>query len=215
MVKVPEGYRSKHVNDQRTAGGGRSRGGSDLLGGMLGGNAAGGSLLGTIGKMALPLILSKVMRGGSGRSGGGLGGLLGSMLGGGNDNEPPKLTDEERNEADDQAGCLEQREDLCRVVPVCILNRDFDKIVKRLGDIDEHEAAFLRAEFEAPLDIAAFCATVPEELDEEVYAFSLMGMKLDTQREAQFLGAMAQGLNMDPRVCNEIHEKLGVPEIFS
>ncbi|MDW3179647.1 MAG: DUF533 domain-containing protein [Acidimicrobiia bacterium] len=215
MVKVPEGYRSKHVNDQRTAGGGRSRGGSDLLGGMLGGNAAGGSLLGTIGKMALPLILSKVMRGGSGRSGGGLGGLLGSMLGGGNDNEPPKLTDEERNEADDQATLLLRAMINGAKADGQVDKDELDKIVKRLGDIDEHEAAFLRAEFEAPLDIAAFCATVPEELDEEVYAFSLMGMKLDTQREAQFLGAMAQGLNMDPRVCNEIHEKLGVPEIFS
>lgn len=215
MVKVPEGYRSKHVNDQRTAGGSRSRGGSDLLGGMLGGNAAGGSLLGTIGKMALPLILSKVMRGGSGRSGGGLGGLLGSMLGGGKDNEPPKLTDEERNEADDQATLLLRAMINGAKADGQVDKDELDKIVKRLGDIDEHEAAFLRAEFEAPLDIAAFCATVPEELDEEVYAFSLMGMKLDTQREAQFLGAMAQGLNMDPRVCNEIHEKLGVPEIFS
>lgn len=215
MVKVPEGYRSKNVNDQRTAGGGRSRGGSDLLGGMLGGNAAGGSLLGTIGKMALPLILSKVMRGGSGRSGGGLGGLLGSMLGGGNDNEPPELTDEERNEADDQATLLLRAMINGAKSDGQVDKDELDRIVKRLGDIDEHEAAFLRAEFEAPLDIAAFCATVPDELDEEVYAFSLLGMKLDTQREAQFLGAMAQGLNMDPRVCNEIHQKLGVPEIFS
>lgn len=215
MVKVPEGYRSKNVNDQRTAGGGRSRGGSDLLGGMLGGNAAGGSLLGTIGKMALPLILSKVMRGGSGRSGGGLGGLLGSMLGGGNDNQPPELTDEERNEADDQATLLLRAMINGAKADGQVDKDELDNIVKRLGDVDEHEAAFLRAEFEAPLDIAAFCATVPNELDEEVYAFTLMGMKLDTQREAQFLGAMAQGLNMDPRVCNEIHEKLGVPEIFS
>ncbi len=215
MVKVPEGYRSKNVNDQRTAGGGRSRGGSDLLGGMLGGNAAGGSLLGTIGKMALPLILSKVMRGGSGRSGGGLGGLLGSMLGGGNDNEPPQLTEDERNEADDQATLLLRAMINGAKADGQVDKDELDNIVKRLGDIDEHEAAFLRSEFEAPLDVAAFCATVPDELDEEVYAFTLMGMKLDTQREAQFLGAMAQGLNMDPRVCNEIHEKLGVPEIFS
>lgn len=215
MVKVPEGYRSTNVNDRRTAGSSRSRGGSDLLGGMLGGNAAGGSLLGTLGKMALPLILGKVMRGGGGgRSGGGLGGLLGSMFGGGNDNEPPQLTDDERDEADDQATLLLRAMINGAKADGQIDQSEVDKIVKRLGDVDEDEAAFLRSEFEAPLDIAAFCATVPDELDQEVYAFSLMGMKLDNQKEAQFLGAMAQGLNMDPRVCNEIHEKLGVPEIF-
>lgn len=177
---------------------------------MLGGNATGGSLLGTLGKMAIPMILSRVMRGGGG--GGGLGGLLGSMLGGGD--KSPQLTDDERDAADDQATLLLRAMINGAKADGQIDQDEIDNIVKRLGDVDEHEAAFLRAELQAPLDIAAFCATVPDELDQEVYAFSVMGMKLDTQREAQFLGAMAQGLNMDPRVCNDIHDKLGVPPIF-
>lgn len=210
MVKVPEGYRSRNVRDRRTSSG-TSRGGADLLGGMLGGNAAGGSLLGTLGKMALPMILSRVMRGGGG-GGGGLGGLLGSMLGGGD--KTPQLTDDERDEVDDQATLLLRAMINGAKADGQIDRDEVQNIVKRLGDVDEHEAAFLRAELEAPLDIAAFCATVPDELDQEVYAFSVMGMKLDTQREAQFLGAMAQGLNLDPRICNDIHDKLGVPAIF-
>lgn len=213
MVKVPEGYRSRNVRDRRTSSGGSSRGASDLLGGMLGGNATGGSLLGTLGKLALPMILSKVMGGGR-SSGGGLGGLLGSMLGGG-DNDPPQLTDDELDEADDQATLLLRAMVNGAKADGQIDQEEIDNIVKRLGDVDEHEAAFLRAELESPLDIAGYCATVPEEMNQQAYAFSVMGMKLDTQREAQFLGAMAQGLNLDPRVCNEIHDQLGVPPIFS
>lgn len=214
MVKVPEGYRSRNVRDQRTGSGGASRGASDLLGGMLGGNATGGSLLGTLGKMALPLILSKVMGGGRSGGGGGLGGLLGSMLGGG-DNDRPQLTDDELDEADDQATLLLRAMINGAKSDGKIDQDEIDNIVKRLGDVDEQEAAFLRAELEAPLDIDGYCATVPDDLSQQAYAFSVMGMKLDTQREARFLGAMAQGLNLDPRVCNEIHDQLGVPQIFS
>ena len=42
-----------------------------------------------------------------------------------------------------------------------------------------------------------------------------MGMRLDTQQEAQYLGAVAQGLKLDPGTANAIHEKLGVPPIFN
>lgn len=212
MVKVPEGYRSKNVNDRRTASSSQSRGGSDLLGGMLGGNATGGGLLGSLGSAALTGILGSLLGGGGG-SGGGLGGLLGSMLGGGK-NQPPQLTDDERDEADDQATLLLRAMVNGAKADGKIEQDEVDNIVKRLGEVDREEEAFLRAELEAPLDVAGFCATVPEELGQQAYAFSVMGMKLDTQQEAQFLGAMAQGLNLDPRICNEIHEKLGVPPIF-
>ena len=43
---------------------------------------------------------------------------------------------------------------------------------------------------------------------------SLLGMKLDTQREAQYLGAVAQGLRLDGDTCNAIHDKLQAPRIF-
>ena len=49
---------------------------------------------------------------------------------------------------------------------------------------------------------------------QQVYAFSLMGMKLDTQQEAQYLGAIAEGLRLNPQVANQIHAKLGAPQIF-
>ena len=68
--------------------------------------------------------------------------------------------------------------------------------------------------FRAPLDVDAYCRSVPGNLAEQAYAFSVMGMKLDTQREAQYLGAVAQGLRLDARTCNAIHDELGAPQIF-
>ena len=41
-----------------------------------------------------------------------------------------------------------------------------------------------------------------------------MGMKLDSQQEAQYLGAVAQGLNLTPQIANQIHAQLGAPQIF-
>lgn len=210
MVKVPEGYRSRNVNDRRTATGGRGRGGSDLLGGMLGGNATGGGLLGSLGSAALTSILGSMLGGGGG---GGLGGLLGSILGGGS-SSAPELTSDQRDEADDQATLLLRAMVNAAKADGRIDQDEMDNIVKRMGDIDEEEAAFLRAELQAPLDISDYCSTVPEEMAQQAYAFSVLGMKLDTQQEANYLGAMAQGLRLDPRVCNEIHTKLGAPTIF-
>jgi len=211
MVNVPKGYRSTNVSDQRT--GGSSLGGADLLGGMLGGNAIGGGLLGTIGKAALPMILGSLMRG-RGKSGGGLGGMLGGLLGGGK-NKAEAVSPEERDQMDDDATLLLRAMINAAKADGTIEQDEVDNIVKRLGDLDNNEKQFLETEFKAPLDLEAFVATVPNELDEEVYAFSLMGIRLDTKQEAQYLASLAQGLGISPSTANAIHDKLGVQKIFS
>ncbi len=212
MVNVPKGYRSRNVNDRR--GSGRQGGGADLLGGMLGGNAMGGGLLGSIGKAALPMILGSLMRG-RGRSGGGLGGLLGGLLGGGKEDPRAQMTDDERDQVDDDATLLLRAMINAAKADGQIDKEEINNIVGRLGELDDNEKQFLQAEFNTPLDVAAFCNTVPDEMNEEVYAFSVMGMRLDTQQEAQYLASVAQGLRLDPKSCNAIHEKLGVPPIFN
>ena len=212
MVKVPQGYRSRNVQDRRSGGSARRGGGADLLGGMLGSNATGGGLLGTLGKAALPMILGSLMRGRSGGSGGGgLGGLLGSMLGGG---AAPEMSATERDEADDHATLLLRAMVNAAKADGQVDKEEVDNIVSRMGEVDEQEAAFLRAELQAPLDVDAYCQSVPDELSQQAYAFSVMGMRVDTQQEAQYLGAVAQGLRLDPKTCNSIHEQLGVPPIF-
>ncbi len=172
----------------------------------------GGGLLGTLGKAALPMILGSMMGGSRGGGGGGLGGLLGSMLGGGGG--APSMSAAERDDADDEATLLVRA--MCNAAKADgkIDQEEVDAIVGRLGEVDENEADFVRAELRAPLDLDGFIREVPAEMAQQVYAFSLFGMRLDTQQEAQYLGAVAQGLRLNPQTCNAIHDKLGAPQIF-
>lgn len=229
MVKVPEGYRSKDVEDrrrpsvQRQSGG---RGSSDLLGSILGNNATGGGLLGSIlggggsGGGGIGDLLGAVLGGAGGASrssgGGGLGSILGSILGGagGAQSAPPALTRDEQDTADNEATILIRAMINAAKADGQIDKAEVDNIVGRLGEIDEQEAAFLRQELAAPLDLDDYCRSVPGDMAQQAYAFSVMGMKLDTQQEAQYLGAVAQGLGLNPQICNAIHDKLGAPQIF-
>jgi len=222
MVKVPKGYRSKNVDDRRSSasrssgtsssgssGGLPSGGMSDLLGGMLGANATGGGLLGSIlGGGGLGDLLGSVL------GGGGLGSILGSTMGGDSAAPPPHLSDDDQRQADDDATVLVRAMVNAAKADGQVDQAEVDNIVGRLGEIDPHEADFLRDEFRSPIDLEGFCRSVPQGMAQQAYAFSVMGMKLDTQHEAQYLGAVAQGLGLDPRTCNAIHDKLGVPQIF-
>ena len=217
MVKVPEGYRSRNVEDRRSGSSSGGGGAADLLGSMLGGNATGGGLLGSLLSSGAGMSILGSLAGsllGGGRSGGGLGSILGSMLGGGGGSSAPAVSDQQRQAANEDAEILIRA--MCNAAKADgqIDQSEIDAITSRLGDIDEHEAAFLRRELQAPLDLEAFCDSVPSDLTQQAYAFSLLGMKLDTQREAQYLGAVAQGLRLDGDTCNAIHDKLQAPRIF-
>lgn len=188
-------------------GGGGGGGGLGALAGLLGGGGGGGG--GGLGALA------GLLGGGGGggqqqaqsSGGGGLGGLLSSLSGGG---APQQAQPEQQDEATllVRAMCNAAKAD------GQIDESEVKNIVGRLGEIDQAEAAFLQAELQAPLDIQDFVASVPASQAQQVYAFSLMGMKLDTNQEAQYLGAVAKGLRLDPNVCNQIHAKLGAPAIF-
>jgi uncharacterized membrane protein YebE (DUF533 family) len=43
---------------------------------------------------------------------------------------------------------------------------------------------------------------------------SVMGIDLDSKREAEYLHALAQGLGIDHQSVNAIHQKLGVPTLY-
>lgn len=152
--------------------------------------------------------------------GGGLGSLLGGLLGGGGGGNAASgalgaLNGGQRAQANDQATVLIRAMVNAAKADGQVDQDEIQNIVGRLGgDVDQAEAAFLKQELQAPLDIQGYCQSVPQELSQQAYAFSVMGMKLDTKQEAQYLGAMAQGLGLNPQVCNAIHDKLGAPQIF-
>ena len=206
-------------------GGGRSGGG----GGGLGGNIAGavlGSLLG--GRSA----------GKSAGGGGAMMDILGGLMGGGGgassassllssaaapqaapvvpQQPQPQYTAPPAIDAQAEAALLIQA--MCNAAKS---DGKFDEteqksVLGRLGDdVDQSEIDFINSELSKPLDVHGFAKSVPAGLGPQVYAFSVMAIKLDEQSEARYLAELAKGLGIDPASCNQIHEQLGAPKIFS
>ncbi|WP_415920608.1 DUF533 domain-containing protein [Tateyamaria sp. SN6-1] len=91
-----------------------------------------------------------------------------------------------------------------------------EKLMQHLGgDIDAEEAAFLRAEMGKPVDVDALARDVPQGMEPQVYAMSLLAIDLDNQQEAQYLHQLAQGLGIDAQNVNHIHEQMGVPSLYT
>ena len=186
--------------------------GKQLLGSLLGGGSApqqqsgGGGIAG---------LLGGLLGGGGQRPGGGdlLGGILGSVLGGGaatkRQTAPPAPTSN-----NDVAIILIRAMVNAAKSDGRIDQAEQDNIVSQLGELDQAEVDFLRKEFAAPLDVAGFANSVPGGLEQQVYAVSLTSIELDSQTEAQYLGQLAQGLELDSSLCNQIHDKFGAPKIF-
>ncbi len=181
-------------NTASSSGGGLS----DLLGGLAGKSGSGGGLGGILDSLG----------GGSTSQSSGLGDIFNNALQG---KEPEQVNDEQEKEAeillramlnaaksDGEIDAEEQR-----------------KITEHLEDISEEEANFVRKELNSPLDVEGFIKSVPRGLEEKVYFMSLLAIDLDSEKEAKYLNQLSQGLSISHDVCNQIHEKLGAPVLYS
>ena len=188
-----------------------SSGLAGILGGMLGG---GGQQQQSAGSGILGSVLGSVMGGGGAASG--IAGLVGGMLGGGGDaQEAPAPQQAELQQANDQAVLMIRAMVNAAKSDGRVDDAEQQNIISKLGgDVSEAEINFLKQEFAAPLDVAGFARSVPNGLEQQIYALSLTSIDLDTQNEAQYLGQLAQGLNIDANLCNQIHDQVGAPKIF-
>ncbi len=189
----------------------------DILGGLLGGKAAGGATTG-------------------GSTSGGFGDLLGSLLGAkpegqtlpepggfgsgtaaddamaqGRARGPMQSTT--RNE--DLAGALILR----AMVQAAKCDGDLDagektKLFKNMGDASPEEVAFVKAELDRPVDIDGLARQVPNGMEEQVYAMSLLAINLDNQTEAQYLHNLAAALELNHNEVNALHDKAGAPRLY-
>jgi len=214
---------------QQQAPGGNSGGLGGLLGGSAGGSAAGGlgSLLGGAG---------------GGSMAGGLGGLLESMSGGAN-TAPQAPTSNNAGIAPPVGGSLGDllnsalqgkkipepepaQEDQARILIQAMVNaaksdgeidaEEQQKIVSNLGDeVSDEERQFVISEMQKPLDAEGFIRSIPKGAAMQVYMMSLLGINLDSQKEAVYLDSLRKGIGMNEQQCNAIHEKLGVPTMYS
>ena len=175
------------------------------LAGSFGGAALGGALGGRTGRLVGSVVGSMVGSRGSSKAGG-----IGDALGGLKD----KL------DGDDEAEQVELPEEEAIILIRAMANAakadgevdsaEIDEIINRAGDLDD-EAAFVRAELAAPLDLDAFIESVPGGMEAQVYTMSLLPIEVDTAAEANYLADLRIGLGMSDEQVAEIHEALGVP----
>lgn len=215
-------------------GGGAQGGGGlgDLLGSLAGGSGAGGGLGGLLGQL-------QGQQGGGAAQAGGAGGLLGALLGGGaggaNSGAGNSQDDmgtllgnalgQNAPGAQAPAPATTQQTDQAALLIRSMVNaakadgtvdaQEQEKIVGKLGDIGPEEAAFIRAEMQAPLDVDGFIRSVPRGLEQQVYVLSLMTVNLDSKAEADYLDKLAKGFNISEQASNQIHGQLNVPQLYS
>jgi len=213
--------------------GGATQGGSggltDLLGSLAGGGGASGGLGDLLGQM-------QGQQGASGQSGG-AGGLLGALLGGGQTQGSAagsaggmgallgNALGEAAPGAQAPAAVTQEQTDQAALMIRAMVNaakadgavdaQEQENIVGKLGDIGPEEAAFIRAEMQAPLDVDGFIRSVPRGLEQQIYVLSLMTVNLDSKAEADYLDKLAKGFNITEQASNQIHSQLNVPQLYS
>ena len=201
-------------------GGGQQQSGGGLgglLGGILGGGGQPAAQSGATsqGGGMSDLLGSVLGGGGQGAAGGGMAGILGSVLGGGAPATKEAIPQEHRQTANDNAEVMIRAMVNAAKSDGRIDQTEQDNIVSKLGaEVSQDEIDFLKREFAAPLDVAAFARTVPAGLEQQVYLLSLTSIELDTQNEAQYLGNLAQAMNLSTDACNQMHDQAGAPRIF-
>ncbi|MDH3283060.1 MAG: tellurite resistance TerB family protein, partial [Gammaproteobacteria bacterium] len=206
---------------KRLLGGGAS-GSSGGLGALLGGGASGSS-------GGLGALLGGASGGGS--SGGGmLGGLAETALnsftqstGQSADTEhhgprgvtAQQFNDETAQQLNDEATVLIRAMINAAKADGRVDPAEQENILKRLGEVDPEEVDFLREEFARTVDVNEFAGSVPGGMEQQVYAMSVLAINLDTNPEAKYLHQLAQGLRIAPEACNQIHQQLGAPPLYS
>ena len=175
--------------------GGQSGGGlGDLLGGLLGG-AAGGAL---------------ASRGSQQSNDASFGELLNDSLI--NKGEPEVAPTPEQNA---MAGLMLRAMIQAAKADGKIDETEKEHLMSELGELDDEERQFIREQMAAPIDAAALAREVPKGMQPQVYLMSVMAIDFDSQDEAQYLHKLAQAMGLSPQVINQIHQQVGVQNLYS
>jgi uncharacterized membrane protein YebE (DUF533 family) len=87
------------------------------------------------------------------------------------------------------------------------------KLLRQLGQPSPEAIAFIRAEFQKPLDVREFAWSVPLGMEEKVYAISLSVLDIDQSEESDYLKQLSHGLRLAPETCAQIHQQFGAPAV--
>jgi uncharacterized membrane protein YebE (DUF533 family) len=89
------------------------------------------------------------------------------------------------------------------------------RLLGQLGDLDDDDREFIRQQMAAPIDAQALAREVPKGLEPQVYLMSLMAIDFDSREEAEYLHSLADALGIDRATTNQIHEQVGVQNLYS
>ncbi len=205
---------------QLTGGAGSAAGGlGGMLGQLTGGAGGSGGLGGMLGQLAS-----------GAQGGGGLGGLLAGLAGGAVSGAGANAFGDMFNNALANGGEPEEEPDTDQEAAAALMLRamiqaakadgeidesEQQKISEFLADLNEEDREFVVSELQTPVDIDGLVQDVPEGLEQPVYTMSIIGIELDHMDEAQYLRDFAEALGLGEGEVNAIHDKLGVPHIYS
>ena len=84
------------------------------------------------------------------------------------------------------------------------------KIMEHLGELDAAERAFVEAEMKAPVDPVALAEDTSEQMRAQVYATSLMAMRVDKMSEIAYIQELSDALGLAPETRERIHKSMGI-----
>ncbi|MFV0409364.1 MAG: tellurite resistance TerB family protein [Paracoccus sp. (in: a-proteobacteria)] len=90
-----------------------------------------------------------------------------------------------------------------------------ERLMGELGELDDEERRFIREQMAAPIDAVALARAVPQGHEPQIYLMSVMAIDFDSQQEAQYLHQLAQAFGLEPQLVNQIHEKVGIQNLYA
>lgn len=84
------------------------------------------------------------------------------------------------------------------------------RILEHLGDVGKEERAFIEAEMAAPVDPMALARDTSEQMAAQVYATSLMAVRVDKPSEIDYLNQLATALGLSDETRARVHKTMGV-----
>ncbi|OCX66696.1 hypothetical protein BFP70_00615 [Thioclava sp. SK-1] len=85
------------------------------------------------------------------------------------------------------------------------------QILDHLGDASDEEIAFVEAQLDAPVDVAALAGQVAQSAKAQVYSAALMVISVDTEAERSYLANLAAAIGLEAEKVLQIHKSMGKP----
>jgi uncharacterized membrane protein YebE (DUF533 family) len=85
-----------------------------------------------------------------------------------------------------------------------------EKILAHLGNVSAEERAFVEAEIRKPVDIMGLAQDTGDAMKAQVYAMSLMAIRVDKASEAAYLDGLARALGLTSETRTAVHKAMGL-----